>query len=894
MHSGRIAARGRFVVIVSGVVAVACALFGCGGASKGASTNVPGVTTGSPAASASAMSARRALAASQMPAPSHRVALVARTALGPFVARSGDAAVAVWMAPRQPGPGQDLIAVPLAADGAPTAEAKVIAVTAQEATTLAVRASGDPRGGWLVAWSTLQDRGEALTVLALARDGAVRGTPVDVARTGDHIRWCDLSPTAGGGVGVWAEESSSGDANVLAIALSPEGKAAGMPVRVARGVDRWQTVTLDDGVGLVVVSGGASGRLGWLRLDGQGQPRGPALAIGAQGTVSSDVDVVALAGGALFAWTDRAGEDAQVMLAMVDGAGHVTGPVPAMNAMGGSSLVALASGPHGAALAWEEPSGRGHPRHALHLASVTMPSPASTLAASPVSAVEVAAGPAPELVATPDGFGVLASAPACRGGEAAGACTGPVVPTFVRFDARLQPVQAEPFVLGQDDVATSLGWGLGCTKDRCFALAATSEVPTPIFGIDLAVRASPFAMPTARLPPPEAPRVLGLATIASGQAFDDVAAAALGDATLVAALASPSRGAGDGARQPARGSTVSLMVLDSDGRARGATQTLTSRGVTTGGIAIAAGGALQDGAAVAWVTEGDDDSRQVHVARLDAHGRRNKEIELTTRARGEVTSVALAWAGDGWLVAWVDGRDGNGEVYASKVDRELSRVAREERITNAPGDAGDVAIAVSGSTAWLAWSDPRESPREGLGDIYATTLRVKDAKRAGDEVRVLGSAPHSRSPQLVPTPDGSGAVVAWIEDAATGLDGPGAAMSALLDRGGHVTQTPEMLPMVAEGRPTAIVLEPSRDGARAVVVRSGRAAVSLDAMQIAPDGGVAGKPWPLLDIEAPASFDVAVALAGDTLVFDDVGATPGDHHVRRAALAWRTHAITGR
>jgi hypothetical protein len=846
--------------------------------------------------------------------------MVARSAVGPFVARNGDAAIAVWMAPRQPGPGQDLIEVPLDADGAPITDAKVVAITPQEATTLVVRPSGGPRGGWLVAWSTLQDRGEALTVLGLTRDGSVRGTPVDVARTGDHIRWCDLSPTGGGAVGVWAEESSSGDANILAISLGPEGKPVGMPVRVARGVDRWQTVALDDGVGLALVSAGsgstrderatsgarddrgtnrrddrAAGRLGWLRLDAQGQPRGPALAIGSQATVNSDVDVVPLADGALFAWTDRTGEDAQVMLATVDGAGHVTGPVPAMNAVGGSTLVGLASSPHGAALAWEEPSGSGHTRQPLHVAAVSTPSRSDSasvkLAAEPVSAVEVAAGPAPELVATAEGFAVLASAPACRGGEFAGGCTGAVVPTFVRFDARLQPVQAEPIVLGEGAAATSLGWGLGCAGQRCFALAATSEVPTPIFGVDFVPRASPFAMPTERPLPPDAPRVLSVGTIASGQAYDDVAAAALGDVrdpmVVVAALASPSGDSPDGAQRPRRGATVSLMVLDADGRVHGPTQTLTSRAVTTGGIAVAPGGAPQDGAAVAWVTGGDDDSRQVHIARLDPHGRRNKEIELTTRARGDVSSVAMAWAGDGWLVAWVDGRDGNGEVYASKVDRDLARVAREERITNAPGDAGDVALAVHGSTAWLAWSDPRESPREGLGDIYATTLSVHDAKRAGDEVRVLASAPHSRSPQLVPTPDGSGALVAWIEDAATGLEGPGAAMSALLDREGHVAQVPAMLPMVGEGRPTSIVLAPSRDGARAVVVRSGRAAVSLDAMAIAADGGVVGNPWPLLDIEAPASFDVAVALAGDTLVFDDVGGAPGDHHVRRATFAWR-------
>ena len=61
-----------------------------------------------------------------------------------------------------------------------------------------------------------------------------------------------------------------------------------------------------------------------------------------------------------------------------------------------------------------------------------------------------------------------------------------------------------------------------------------------------------------------------------------------------------------------------------------------------------------------------------------------------TSSKGDASDVALARAGDGWLVAWVDARDGNGEVYAARLRQELlQRVGREERITNATGDASD-------------------------------------------------------------------------------------------------------------------------------------------------------------------------------------------------------------
>jgi hypothetical protein len=308
---------------------------------------------------------------------------------------------------------------------------------------------------------------------------------------------------------------------------------------------------------------------------------------------------------------------------------------------------------------------------------------------------------------------------------------------------------------------------------------------------------------------------------------------------------------------------------------------LTSRAHPVGGVAIAAGGKPDDGAIVAWVARDGGDAH-VHLSHVDRAGRRTNEVQLTTTGGG-ASDVAAAWAGDGWLVAWVDGRDGNGEVYATKVDRDLRRTAREERVTRAPGDAGDIALAVRGDVAWLAWSDPRESPRDGVSDIYMTTLRTRDAKQAGDEVRVLATAAHSRSPEIAPA--GDGAVVAWIEDAPAGLDAPGAAMVARVDGHAHVLGTPERLPTAARGRPTAVALVAAGDGVRAVLARTDRDEVAIDAISIRPDGA-AERAWQLLDADAPASFDVAMALTNDALYFDDIGSAPGDHRVKRAALSW--------
>jgi hypothetical protein len=878
---GQRVALGALLLTLAAMTAVACG----GSHAVNDSPRVPGPVA---SARASALASARASEASRAPAISHRLATISRRAIGPFVARTGDAGLAAWIVAADRGGRQDLVAVALAGDGAPLAEPRVVASVPQEASSLVVRPAGGAHGGWLLAWSALLDRGESLTILGLAPDGAARGAPTDVQRTSDHLRWSDVVRTSRGAVCVWAEETSSGDANILASAIDWDGKPLGMPVRVARSVDRWQAVPLDDGVGLALVTAahrgddsGAPGRLSFMRLDAQGHPLADALAIGSKPTVSGDVDAVSLPAGVLLAWTDRTGEDAQIMLATVDASGHSKGPTPALDSVGGSSLVALASGSRGAALVWQEPSAGGRAAHNLHLAVV---SPSAPLAAQSVTSIESASGGAPEFAATDSGFALLASAHACMASPSEGPCSGPVVPTYVRFGARLDPIQTEPILLGEGTAATALGWGLRCAADRCLALAATGETPTPIFAVDFEPRTSPFASPVASAPPAEAPRLKSIETIASGMPFDDIAAARLGDATVIATLASGP--GGDSDRDHPRGGVLTLRTLDGEGRPRGAATTLSSRAVTVGGVALAPGGALEDGAAVAWVG-GDDHGPQVHVTHLDRGGHRNNEVQLTTRAKGDASSVAIAWAENGWIVAWVDSRDGNGEVYATKIDRDLNRVAREERITNAAGDAGDVALAVRGNIAWLAWSDPRESPREGLADIYATTLRTLDAKRAGDEVRVLATASHSRSPQLAPSADGKEVVLAWIEDVPMGLEGPGAAMVTALDRDAHVVRPPAKIALSSEGRPTSIALAPVRDTVRAVIVRSGPESVTLDALVLGADGTSTTKAWPLLDLDAPASFDVAVALAGDALVFDDVGAVPGDHHVRRAAIVWR-------
>jgi hypothetical protein len=119
-----------------------------------------------------------------------------------------------------------------------------------------------------------------------------------------------------------------------------------------------------------------------------------------------------------------------------------------------------------------------------------------------------------------------------------------------------------------------------------------------------------------------------------------------------------------------------------------------------------------------------------------------------------------------------------------------------------------------------------------------------------------------------------------------GVDAPRAAMIARLDAQARPVATPARLPLAADERPAALALERAGAGVRVVVASTSRDEVTLEALLVSGDGLPAGPPWRLLDLDAPASFEVSLALAGDAAFFDDTGSSAGDHRVRRAAIAW--------
>lgn len=812
------------------------------------------------------------------PVVSHLVARVTDGTLGPYLARSPNGGSLAVYASRLPNGGRQIVTVPLDDKLNPTAKPRLVATVAGEVDALVARSVAS---GYAIGWTIVgENGGSALRMFEVDASGIPRDEPFDVTRSDKDILWFEIVPTSRGAICAWAEQSSKTEATILTLALDDRGHARGVPSQAIRGVVGWQAVATQRGVALAART--AAGALSIREVDADAQPLGAAIVVTPK-DAGDDFDVVRLEspgkkGAFALAWTDRSLPDPAVNAAFVEDGAPVKPAFRVSDDVGGASFSGIVGTGSTAYVAWTETGRRLSGGSRLHVDKIEAGAVSATSSVDTFGNVDLSA----------DGSGValLASVHACAANATDDACAKlPPAPSLVRYDASLKTTSITPVSVPEGETP-ALAWDVDCKAKGCGLLVASNEAPTPVFAFDASA-----AKPAARIlpiaaPPPGAPRVAALRTVVAKEPIADFAVARLGDATVLATMAM----AGDDPKsQPhAAGSVISVRALDKDGVAT-APVTLTTRAIDLGGIAAASSDADATGTLVGWVAK-DGADPQVHVARVDAHGKKLNELLVTTE-RGDAADVALAWAGNAWLVAWVDWRDGNGEVYVSRLAPDASRVLSTERITKAPGDASDVALLVpkGSADAWIAWADPREDPHEGFADIYVARVHLKDGKKAGDESRVLATAAHSRTPALVSARDG--VAIAWIEEAPLGEGNADAhfgtttasygAMLARLDEKGHPIDEPMRTRGAGEGFPTSLALF-SEDGiVHAAVARAQDDAVVLDLFDWPGAGPV--RTHALAKLDGPPSMDVALALAGNVVYFDDEPPTTqnGERRVRK-------------
>jgi hypothetical protein len=156
---------------------------------------------------------------------------------------------------------------------------------------------------------------------------------------------------------------------------------------------------------------------------------------------------------------------------------------------------------------------------------------------------------------------------------------------------------------------------------------------------------------------------------------------------------------------------------------------------------------------VAW-HDTRDGNYEIYFARLDASGARvGPEVRVTQDA-GVSVYPSVAWNGSEYGLVWRDDRDGNEEIYFARIDAAGAKVGSDRRITNATGASGWPNLVWNGSEYGLSWYDERDGNRE----IYFTRLQATGNKSRPD-VRVTDDPATSSLPTLVWTGEEWG--VAW-------------------------------------------------------------------------------------------------------------------------------------
>lgn len=736
----------------------------------------------------------------------HRFAEVSDV-IGPYVGRDGEESVAVWA--EAAASGRSLVAAPLDAQAVPGAPVRV-ATLAPELDLVLVRGlgaassklAGHPR--FAVVTSRRSEQRTRIELSVLRADASAVWGPVTLAERGARVMWLGLVVAGEQPLLLWAEQPSGSKAGepaaLYSAPIAADGKPSA-PVLVNGRACVWQAAAMagQAAVASVRASGGGGCGAGSVALDLLGVSGRSEKTVEVGARAGLDLDLVATKAGFLLAWSDREELEPHALTALVDVKGMLrTRPGAAVPALSEQAVVGLVAGEsQGAAafLVWENVSEQPDGARYFEVSALDETGRAS----GPHARLLYARldGGAPELVAYDAGVAALTLAPAC--GDS---CEGrPPVPTFVAFDRELELRASEPLLLDAlSGRAPDLGWGLTCPSAGCFALAAPSRSPAALYSVPLPLRDGAYraAAETVTLSPK--PRVRGAEVLLGAPApLAQIAVAHAQAHTLVGYVTdfdptTPwqklSKPAEDGRLEPLR-ARVALRSFDDVGFAPAADEQVVSlRAHSLAGFTLLGDAGGKDALAI-WGGL-DKGEPQVFLTALGPDGKRGQQRMLTHKRGAASDSAGLALDA-GYLVAWVDERSGDAEVYAARVGKSLDKAGPEQRITSAEGAASDLRLSRVAGKPYAVWADARDGAEPGWADIYGAFLRPSDAAREGHELRLSNTRPHSFAPQVGQLT--GGAVLAWLEEAGDGT--PASVRLSLLGPGGELDGNVSVVPIEA-------------------------------------------------------------------------------------------------
>ena len=762
--------------------------------------------------------------------------------------------------------------------GRPVGEPKVVADAPSEVGLAAVKPAAKDRFA-LISTHEEGDQ-QAIDVLVLTSKAQQVAPGVRVDTVKGQLLWIDLVATVDGNLVLWAVKKDGG-ADLFGRALDQSGSPNGQTTRIVSGARAWQAAPLGEGAAVAVVktSAAAGGAVEVTPVSADAKPSKSVL-VSASPTADPDVDMVAVGRGLVLAWSDRRGVEPLVYRAALDEKGGIVQPAgPATPPRGEQALLRLVPPVKPGApayLAWEQLAERSGEGRTIQLAVIDGQGKTDGGRAALSMAAED--GTIPELAATPRGLSALTLTPACpRQGECDRSAR---IATFVEMDRDLAPIATEPVRLAAlGGAAAPLSWGLSCGGEHCLALAASDSAPAKVFAVTLRARSMVWEPAAEQRPPDKPPFARSVKGMFAPEApLADVALATVGGKPLAAWVTffDPTtpyerlkKPAPDGRFDPPR-ALLQTRALDASGEPT----TISFRARSLGGVALAPSQELPGQALLAWSAL-DAKKPEVFATIVDAAGKKLNQ-KMITRTPGEKSDLAAVAVSDGWVVAWVDERSGDPEVYATKLNKYLQAAGPDQRITNAKGAATGLTLLQAGDGVLAAWADASGSTTGGVADIQVAKLSAKTAAALAAPVVLKKTAAHSFSPHLART--AKGAAIAWLEGGSEPT-----LMLAALDAEGHVASPPATV-AIESGAPMAVALDCGSECHVAVVLdANGRGVVS--GFSWTPGAKASVSPARLFGLSGHATQTVRPALLGPALLVGDESGTGG--LLRSAEITWR-------
>ncbi|MET0591213.1 MAG: hypothetical protein ABW133_00840, partial [Polyangiaceae bacterium] len=244
------------------------------------------------------------------------------------------------------------------------------------------------------------------------------------------------------------------------------------------------------------------------------------------------------------------------------------------------------------------------------------------------------------------------------------------------------------------------------------------------------------------------------------------------------------------------------------------------------------------------------------------------------------SDVALVAHKDGFIVAYVDMREGGAGIYLSKVGKDLQRVGNERLVARAMGEASEVRMIVRGEELFVAWGEARQNP-EAYG-VFMARHGAADLSPRSDPARIVLAPKNAKGLDL--TAFGDGALLGFIEEsppnAATAQTAPKTLVLTRIDpslRG----REPVRLSMSAQ--PSSVALD-CDNVCRVIVAGAEKDELALYGFRF--DGASAEPAARLTAIPGVSTEDTNPVVSRDWLFFAEDN-LHGAGRIIKAKLAWR-------